>query len=420
MLSLSLAGGWLTVGATTAAAAPDTGEDGSGPRPLAVVYSADALSRMRTRAGTAIRFSDVGLEHAWAATAIRHVAGTYAWMRDFPADDDGSYPFKPAKIETRKYFARAMVKAFAAGATADPSVRFTDLDPSSPWHRWAAIAVTEGWMKAAADGRFAPDEPVTMATAHRGLIGALGLRSIASDLRKIHTVAGQTFRVPSNFGSLVLGLRLGLRYNAPTGSESLDVGPKDPLSRAQVAYSLFRATTLPSWSVPSMRTQYDGIELPFLGPKRHAMVQWGIRYAGYPYVWGGEWGFDRPEPSALGGQPRSGFDCSGISWWILRANDGGSWDIAPPRPYAGWSLPQRTSAEMARLTTNQLRYGRLEPGDLMFYDGNDDGVVDHVDTFIGNGFALDSSSTPGGVTIMWVGDGWYRDHFVYGRRILPA
>ena len=46
--------------------------------------------------------------------------------------------------------------------------------------------------------------------------------------------------------------------------------------------------------------------------------------------------------------------------------------------------------------------------------------VDHVDTYIGNGYALDSSSTPGGVTIMWVGDGWYRDHFVHGRRVLPS
>jgi len=45
--------------------------------------------------------------------------------------------------------------------------------------------------------------------------------------------------------------------------------------------------------------------------------------------------------------------------------------------------------------------------------------VDHVDTYIGRGWALDSSSTPGGVTIMWVGRGWYREHFRFGRRILP-
>ena len=134
--------------------------------------------------------------------------------------------------------------------------------------------------------------------------------------------------------------------------------------------------------------------------------------SGYPYVWGGEWGLATPEPSGLGGQPVAGFDCSGFSWWPLRANDGGIWNIAPPRPYAGWQLPQRSSADMARSVT---KFDQLVPGDLMFYDGDDDGIVDHVDMYIGNGFSLDSSRTPGGVTIMWVGDGWYRDHFVHGR-----
>ncbi len=72
------------------------------------------------------------------------------------------------------------------------------------------------------------------------------------------------------------------------------------------------------------------------------------------------------------------------------------------------------------MTVRRIAFRDLEPGDLMFYDGNEDGTVDHVDTYIGNGFALDSSSTPGGVTIMWVGDGWYRDHFVHGRRVVKT
>jgi cell wall-associated NlpC family hydrolase len=72
---------------------------------------------------------------------------------------------------------------------------------------------------------------------------------------------------------------------------------------------------------------------------------------------------------------------------------------------------------MAGATSNRLKYDELRPGDLMFYDGSGDGVVDHVDVFVGNGWALDSSNTPAGVTLMWVGDGWYRDHFRYGRRI---
>jgi peptidoglycan endopeptidase LytE len=72
---------------------------------------------------------------------------------------------------------------------------------------------------------------------------------------------------------------------------------------------------------------------------------------------------------------------------------------------------------MAKTAT--LSYDQLQPGDMMFYDGSGNGVIDHVDTYIGDGWALDSSSYVAGVTIMWVADGWYRDHFVDGRRVLP-
>jgi hypothetical protein len=406
--------------ASAGASVAGLGEDGSGPAapPLRVQRTVSFAASGTKVAGDPIDFSDVGPGEAWAAKAIDQVAAVNAWMRDFRQDDDGTYRFRPNALEPRRYFARAIVKAFAPDQAPDPATRFADLDASSPWLRWAAVAVDNGWMTATPDGRFAPDDPVTMVSVHRALIYALGLRSTAHDLNRIHTTAGQTFKVPANFGSLVLGMRLFFRYNAPSGSESMDVGPGDALTRAQVAYSLARASLTSPYAVDDMREQYDDIALPYLGQQKHRMVQWGIRYAGYPYIWGGEWGFRRPEPSALGGQPRTGFDCSGFSWWVLRANDGGAWDVAPPRPYAGWALPQRTSADMAGSTGHELGYGALEPGDLMFYDGDDDGVVDHVDTYIGNGFALDSSSTPGGVTIMWVGGGWYREHFVHGRRIL--
>ena len=64
------------------------------------------------------------------------------------------------------------------------------------------------------------------------------------------------------------------------------------MPRAQVAYSLWRATTQPSWNVPDLLTQYANVELPHLGPRAQEIVRWGIRYAGYPYIWGGEWGFE--------------------------------------------------------------------------------------------------------------------------------
>jgi cell wall-associated NlpC family hydrolase len=73
---------------------------------------------------------------------------------------------------------------------------------------------------------------------------------------------------------------------------------------------------------------------------------------------------------------------------------------------------------MSRMTKERLSYAQLVPGDLMFYDGDGNGVVDHVDVYVGNGWSLDSSSSVGGVTLMWVQTGWYRQHFVHGRRVI--
>jgi cell wall-associated NlpC family hydrolase len=365
-----------------------------------------------------VRFNDLDANDGWARTAIATVAGSRDWMRDFAPRPDGTYPFRPETLETRKYFARALVKAFAPTATVDPKITFTDLDPSQAFYGWANIAVQRGWMGRTSAGAFLPDKPVTAGTAHRALVFALGLRPTAKRIDGLSTRDGVRFATPPRLGTTLLGMRLGLRYNNP--DEAQDVNPSTPLNRKQVAYSLYRARFLESWVVPYLRDQYRGIVLPKMGPSRRAIVNWGLKYVGYPYVWAGEWGFNRDEPSALGGQPVPGFDCSGLSWWALRADDGGVWEISPPRPYHGWSLAQRTSADMARMAPKRLRFDDLLPGDLMFYDGNDDGTVDHVDVYVGNGWSLDSSSSVGGVTLMWVESGWYRDHFTHGRRVLPA
>jgi cell wall-associated NlpC family hydrolase len=383
---------------------------------LAVSLLPFGAAHATARGRSTIVWSDVDRSFSWAKTAIDDVGSTNAWMRDFAVNADGTYPFQPSTIETRKYFARAVVMALAPSEVVDPSITFADLDPSDTFYPAANIAVKLHWMKKTASGTFAPDKPVTTTMVHRVLVLALGLGPAVQALNHLHTADGVTFQLPANFGALLLGMRLGLRYNS--SDESTDVGPTTTLNRAQVAYSLHRATTQPAWEVPDLLAQYQSIELPSLTPDQQQIVQWGVQYVGFPYVWGGEWGFSSAEPPSLGGQPVAGFDCSGFTWWLLRASDSGYWNVSPPRPYIGWNLAERSSADMAKI--GKLTYDALQPGDLMFYDGDGNGRVDHVDTFVGNGWALDSSSTPGGVTIMWVGDGWYRDHFVHGRRVLPT
>ncbi|MDP9329452.1 MAG: NlpC/P60 family protein [Actinomycetota bacterium] len=380
---------------------------------LPVAMPTAATAGIRTGAQTAIVFNDLSSEYNWAKLAINFVGGTNRWMRDYPKAGNGTYQFKPGALETRILLARAAVEAFAPTEAVDTSITFTDLDASAPLYPYANVAVKLGWMSAGPKGAFSGDGPVTTILLHKVLVLALGLMDTAAAIDHLHMANGTAFATPANLGTTLLGMRIGLRYN--NSDEAKDVLPKTKLPRAQVAYSLYRAATLDSWVVPYLQAQYDDMRLPNLKPVRREIVEWGLKYVGYPYLWGGEWGFKSAEPSALGGQPIPGFDCSGLTWWAMRADDGGAWNVAPPRPYAGWSLPQRASADMA--TVGNVSFKDLRPGDLMFYDGDGNGVVDHVDTFLGNGWALDSAGSVGGVTIMWVGDGWYRDHFVHGRHL---
>lgn len=376
------------------------GERGSGP----------AEWRTQTALATgSVYWADVERSH-WARTAIDYVGAANDWMRDFPAASDGDYAFRPDSLESRELLARALGRAFAPTTPADTSLSIDDVAPNDRFFRWASIAVANGWMQL--DGTaFRPDDAVTMREVHEALVLALGLGDLAVGADALHLRNGTPVATPPGFGTLLLGMRLGLRYNH--GDESLDVGPDDPLSRAEVAWSLYRAKTAPSWVHDSL-AGYATISLPNVSDRMRQVIEFGVRYVGYPYLWGGDWADATPSGYCCGWQPRAGFDCSGLTWWILKKQAVG-WDNTPPRDYVGWDLPQRSSAQMA--TVGNIRFEDIRPGDLLLYDGDGDGTVDHVDTYIGNGWALDSGSSNGGVTITKVSGTWYEDHFVHARRL---
>jgi hypothetical protein len=378
------------------------GEAGSGPQ---------AWRTVGASAPDGVRWDDVNRKH-WARAAVDHVAGVNDWMRDYRPLEDGVYPFKPDELETRRLFARALFRAFGSTLEVDPAVTFNDLPDTDRFFRFANVAVAQGWIETA-DGSFLPAEPVTTGVTHRALVLALGLGDLAAGADALHMRDGTKIPTPGGFGTLLIGMRLGLRYNH--GDESLDVGPDDPLSRAEVAWSLYRATTAPSW-VRDALAGYATIELPNLSERMHQVVAWGVRYVGHPYIWGGDWAQPTPSGYCCGWQPRGGFDCSGMTWWLMKKASTG-WDNSPPREYEGWNLPERSSAAMASVG-ERIPWRDIRPGDLLFYDGDDDGTVDHVDTYIGNGWAIDSGSSNAGVTITYVFDNWYEDHFVRGRRLM--
>jgi hypothetical protein len=358
-----------------------------------------------------VKWSDVNRKH-WARTAVDHVAAANDGMRDAKPAADGTTAFEPDARESRKLFARALYRV-RGRLEQDAELRFADLAEDDRFYRSANVAVTAGWMETEADDAFRPGEPVTARQVHRALVLAIGFVDIAEGAQGLHLRNGTPIDVPRDFGTTLVGMRLGLRYNH--GDESLDVGPESQLSRAEVAWSLYRASTVPSW-MHDYLSPYLDFELPNLSGKMQQVVSFAVGYVGYPYVWGGDWNEASPSGYCCGYQPVGGFDCSGFTWWVMKSAVD-SWDPTPPRDYAGWALPQRTSASMAAVGYKKS-WNELQPGDLMFYDGDEDGTVDHVDTYLGNGWAMDTGSGNGGTTITYVWGNWYEDHFVHGRRIL--
>lgn len=405
-IALSLLPAHASLGASGSGSKLTFGEMGSGPSgPSAAGLSASAPAQSG--------FADVTPSH-WAKTAIQHVADTNDWMADF---DDGT--FQPDTLESRKLFARSMVRAFAPNATPSPTIAFTDLPPDDPFFVYANIAVKKRWMYKI-KGQFRPNAAVRTVMVHRALVWALGLRDEALALDAVATADGVPIVHQKHMGALNIGMLIYLRFNH--GTEALDVGPRTRLNRAEVAWSLYRADKLrtsETWRLAGM-ARFESIQLPVLDPTVRQVVEFGLRYVAYPYVWAGEWHTASPPGYCCGYQPVGGFDCSGLMWWLLKAPT--AYDNTFTRPYTGWSLPQRSSRDMslAVLAKDRLAYEEAVPGDLLFYEGNGDGTVDHVNLYVGDGWALDSSSGVGGVTLMYMGEGWYRDHFVWaGRTITP-
>jgi cell wall-associated NlpC family hydrolase len=166
------------------------------------------------------------------------------------------------------------------------------------------------------------------------------------------------------------------------------------------------------------------IELAYLKPSmtakrnvtQYALNQIGLR----PYIWGGEWNAASPPGYCCGTQPQAGMDCSGFVWWVMKKYENG-YNAAQFRSYGGWSLPERSSSYMAQYAPTHIAFSSLQVGDLMFFasNGGDEWTdVDHVGIWVGKGWMIDTGTTHNGASLTWAGDGYYYDHFVYGRRLI--
>jgi cell wall-associated NlpC family hydrolase len=275
-------------------------------------------------------------------------------------------------------------------------------------------------MKKAFGGGFSRDKgDVTAFEVGKSLVKALGQKDVALHLTNVKTPDGWSHGAGKDFGYEVVARSLGLRHDRSTSEEHLEASSDDPLNQGDVLWAVWQAKTSPDTYTAGNLANFS---LTKLGKDEKEIVKFAFSLAGTPYVWGGEWIQKTPDGYPYGAQPHGGVDCSGFTWYVMREKASG-W--SPKRPYKGFALPERSSAQMASATPKKKRLGfkELKPTDLVFFAsggrGADPASVYHVGIYLGNGWMIDSSGSKDGVSLSYMGQGsWYLGQFVFGRRIV--
>jgi cell wall-associated NlpC family hydrolase len=255
-----------------------------------------------------------------------------------------------------------------------------------------------------------PERRVAVWELDRALVRAVGLREPAVTLQR--TAADAGLDPPRRLGSEVVARLLRLRYNHPAARDSRELRPRDPVTRAETAYSVARVLALSDWDKQSASELARAFALPGFTTWQRRVLARAVRFVGYPYVWGGTSEFRQ---TLFGVTSRGGFDCSGLVWRVYKLE-----------PFA--DAPQLADVLRGRTTyamsgefprAQRIPRDRLRPADLVFFGARGTrsapSEVDHMGIYVGRGWFLHSSSQ--GVTLLPL-SGWYADRFAWGRRPL--
>lgn len=117
------------------------------------------------------------------------------------------------------------------------------------------------------------------------------------------------------------------------------------------------------------------------------IVQTAKQYMGVPYVWGGT--------------SPSGFDCSGLVYYVFR--------------YHGITLNR--TAETQYRHGSYVSKSALRPGDLVFFQNTYKQGISHVGIYVGNGQFIHASSSKG-VTISDLSNSYWASHYYGARRVV--
>ena len=145
------------------------------------------------------------------------------------------------------------------------------------------------------------------------------------------------------------------------------------------------ASALKAAQDPDYKEEEKEEEVVTVGDRIVAVAQ---ECLGTPYVWGGE-------------SPNTGFDCSGLVYYVLKT--------------LGYS-PYRTATSQYKMGT-YVSKDNLQPGDLVFFANTYKSGISHVGIYVGNGQFIHCPNSGDVVRYDDLTTGYYANHYYGARRM---
>ena len=117
------------------------------------------------------------------------------------------------------------------------------------------------------------------------------------------------------------------------------------------------------------------------------IANFAMSFVGYSYVWGGT-------------SPSTGFDCSGLMYYVLTQY--------------GYSMKRVANDQMTQGTA--ISRDNLQVGDLVFFGYGS--YANHVGMYIGNGNFVHASTPSTGVRVNSLNETYYNNRYIGARRII--
>ena len=385
---------------------------------IVTALSAAAAFALAAPAALAKSYSDVPSSH-WAYSYISSV--TNRIVGGHRLLDDYDTQFRPERAITRELLARSVVLASGHYGQNITPVTINDVPQGYRYYSVIQMAVHLGYMSVDKDGDFRPTEKVADVTAETVMVRWLRDRYSSSDWSLLSTLVparwqpnpGWTTTAPSYLPVMVASRQLELRYNHPTEADGHEVLPGESIDRAEVAYMFYRAFQLGSdWQLYGL-AGFKNITLPPLSDRQKQIVNFTLKFIGYPYVWAGEY----PTPdSPYGHQASGGFDCSGFVFYVMKMHFG----------YDSITVNQRGAHDMAAVAKPRITRDKLKCGDLIFFGpkgpASSVNSIYHAALYLGHGWFIQSTGSTDGVSLASLNNSSYwKAAFAWGRRVLkPA